>query len=210
MSSPARRPRLPRLDPRMLVGIVLVIASVVGVVLVVLSANRTVPVYAASGPLAPGDALDAERLALIEVPAGAGLELYLAPDRLPASAVVVTRPIGAGELVPLSALGEADRSLVPVDVPISGSAPGGVGIGAEVSLWAAEPGERPGSYATPRELVAVAHVVRLIEHDRMIGGGQLELELRVPEGQVASVLAAVTNGSRLHVVPRHSPMGEQP
>lgn len=199
--------RRARIDPRMLVGIVLVLASVTGVLAVVLLANRTVPVLAAREPIAAGDALDADRLAIVEVHVSDAVDLYLAPDRMPGTEVVVTRPIGAGELVPLSALGEADRSRASVVVPISGSTPGGVVPGAAVTLWAAAPSDRPGVYETPQQLVGDAQVVRTIEHDRMIGGGAVELELRVPADRVPTVLAAVTNGSRLHIVPDHQPPG---
>lgn len=209
MPATARR-RLPQLDPRMLVGIVLVLASIAGTAAVVLSANRTVVVLAAAAPIAPGEALDRDRLALVEVRESAGLDLYLTPESLPEGGAIVTRPVGAGEFVPLSAVGDADRSQSSVVVPISGSTPGGVAAGAQVSLWSAAPSERPGAYETPTELVAQAHVVRLVEHDRMIGGGQVELELRVPAEQVPTVLAAVTNGSRLHVVPLHSAPEERP
>lgn len=205
-----------RLDPRLLIGSILVVASVCGVIWVVSSANRTVSVYVASAPIAQGDPLTSQSLSIVEVPVSASNELYLTPEQfddsgfagLDGAAVISTRPIGEGEFLPLSAVGVADESSAPVVVTISGALPEHVSTGVTVELWAASPGERPGTYGAPVVLVQQAHVVRVLESQQLVNSGQVEVELRIPDADLAEVLTALTNGSRLHVVPVYRPVGE--
>lgn len=201
---PATSRRLPRPDARLIIGVLLVIASVVGVVAVVAGANRTVQVYAASGAIASGEVLTDDRLALVEVHANDAVGYYLTPETKPEGELIATRPIGAGEYIPRSAIGAADESFATVVVPISGSVPAGIGPGVAVTLWSSVPGEQPGTFTTPQALVQQAEVVRIVERDQVIATGEVELELRVPANQVASVLGDATNGARMHVVPLHT------
>lgn len=196
-----------RLDPRLLIGSLLVVASVLGVIWVVSSAKQTVTLYAAAVPIAQGDSITAETLSVLEVPVAPSNDLYLTPDQLGESSVISTRPIGAGELLPLSALGVGDDASAPVVVTISGALPENVVTGVAVELWAAAPGERPGTYGAPVVLVQQAQVVRVLESQQLVNSGQVEVELRIPDDDLAGVLTALTNGSRLHVVPVYRPVG---
>ncbi|MDJ1372548.1 SAF domain-containing protein [Gulosibacter molinativorax] len=197
-----------RLDPRLLIGCVLVVASVLGVIWVVSQAKQTVAVYVAAAPIAQGDAITEQSLSIVNVPISDSHELYLTPDRFDGSAVISTRPIGQGEYLPLSAIGAGDETSAPVVVTISGALPEDVGTGVAVELWAAAPGERPGTYNTPVALVQQAQVVRVLESQQLVNSGQVEVELRIPDTDLAEVLTALTNGSRLHVVPLYRPVGE--
>src|SRR5690606_13264936 len=94
-------------DPRLAVGIVLVGASVAGVVAIVTAADSTVTVYASGESLAVGDVLSAADLVATEVRLGGLDDGYLAPGDVPDDGLVVTRTIGAGELIPEGAVGEA-------------------------------------------------------------------------------------------------------
>ncbi len=100
----ARRRRF-ALDPRLLIGLLLVVGSVVGVVGIVSAADSRTLVYAAAGPLAPGDRIDGGDLVERSVALDGTDTLYLAPDDLPDGGLVVTQSVRDGELVPLSAVG---------------------------------------------------------------------------------------------------------
>lgn len=197
-----------RLDPRLLVGSVLVVASILGVVWVVSAAKQTVAVYVAAAPIAQGDAISTQSLSLVEVPVDRSNDLYLMPDGFTDGEVITTRPIGVGEFVPLSALGAGDAMSAPVVVSISGALPENVGTGIAVELWAAVPGERPGTYEAPGVVVQEAQVVRVLESQQLVNSGQVEVELRIPDSDLAEVLTALTNGARLHIVPVYQPVGE--
>jgi hypothetical protein len=116
-SPPARRTGVARRDLRLALGVALVVVSVVVGSRVLASADDRVAVWSVASPLAAGTTLAADDLVATPV----------AVDDLAAYAVTstdlvgrrTTRDLGAGELVPLSALaGEqpADRRLVTVPV----------------------------------------------------------------------------------------------
>lgn len=136
-SPPAVRLRAPGWrDPRLLLGIVLVAASVALGSTLVTSAGRTVPVYAAGQALVPGDALDAGALRVQQVRLGSAGDQYLRADEPLPEGLVLTRVVGAGELVPLAALaGETDLGSRPVAITPGGAPPSGLAAGSTVDLW---------------------------------------------------------------------------
>ena len=187
-------------DARFLLGILLIAASVAGVWFVVTAARQTAPVYAAARTIVPGQALTAEDLRQVDVALGPVGDAYLAAGGL-AERMVAMRTIEAGELVPLDAVGDADRARTTnvvvrsaVDVPAS------VDPGASVEIWAA-PLREPGEYDAPRILVAEATVVSVTRDEAIMGGGSAALELVIPRADVAATLAAMADESALSVVP---------
>ncbi|MFD2759150.1 CpaB family protein [Gulosibacter faecalis] len=190
-----------RIDPRLVIGIVLVLGSIAGVVGIVQAAAQTTTVYAVKSAVAAGDALSADALTPVEVSAATPTDLYL--TEVGDGDFIATRPIGAGELVPLTALGDADTSMAAVVVTIPGELPAGVTTGSTVELWSASPGERMGTYSAPTVIVAEAQVVRVIESDDFVATSQVDVELRIPDSEISTVMSATSNGARLQLVPLH-------
>lgn len=196
-----------RIDPRLVIGVLLVVIAMVGAVSTVLSVQRTQTVFALSQPVASGQVIPAEALIPVSVTDDERVSLYLAPGNRPEGELTATRPIGAGELVPLSGIGDADTSLTTVVVPLTGSLQQQIGVGSGVELWAAMPSDRPGEFAAPEVLAPATQVVRIIEQERMVGAGEREIELLVPARILPTVLSAVANGAQLMVVPTSRPVG---
>jgi hypothetical protein len=197
----ARRRRVP-FDPRVLIGILLVLASVGGVVAVVTANDRTVPVYAAAQPLVPGTRITPDAVRVARVRLGVAEGRYLAAP-LPQDGVVVTRSVAEGELVPLSALGAAASVTdVSVVVPLTTKPAATVGPGSVVDLWAAAKATGSGEKAPPPHvLVSAATVVRLVTATGLIAterGATLDVEL--PREDVAAVLQAVADGESVSAV----------
>ena len=90
------------LDPRLLIGLALVVASVAGVVALLSAVDESVAVLAAGEDLSPGDRIQARDLVPVEVRLDAAARHYLLPGDLPAGGLVVTRSVGEGELVPVA------------------------------------------------------------------------------------------------------------
>lgn len=197
----ARPPRRARWgDVRFLLGILLIAASVAGVWFVVSSSRQTVPVLAAAHTIVPGQAVTDSDLRVVEVALGQVGEAYVTPASIVEGAVAV-RTIPAGELLPASALGDADASRTTSVVLRSASdVPASVEAGAVVEVWAAPLVER-GTYDTPRILVADATVAAVTRDDSMMGGGAATLEIVIPRADVAAVLAAIADDSALSAVP---------
>src|SRR3954464_15273194 len=100
-SAPAARLKKPSWkDPRLLTGILLVLASVAGATALVSSADQTVPMLAAREQIAVGSALTAADFVVVDARLGDLEGAYLrAADPLPANAVA-TALLRPGELVP--------------------------------------------------------------------------------------------------------------
>ena len=86
----------------------LVAGSVAGVLAIVSAADDSITVLAAPAALAPGDRVGESDLEVRSVRLDLSADRYLVPGDVPAEGVVVTRAIGAGELVPVDAVGEVD------------------------------------------------------------------------------------------------------
>jgi hypothetical protein len=162
-------------------------------------------VYTARHTLTVGDHLTKTDLVETRVRLGGAADLYLSPTV--ALGLLVTQTILAGELVALSAVGEAAGELttsVVVDVP--GRLASRVVSGSVVDIWSAR-ATGPGEYAPPTILVAQAVVVRIVIPTGIIAAdnGQ-SVELLVPKANVADVLEAIMNGDALAIVPVNTPV----
>jgi hypothetical protein len=196
----SRRPRRPWADVRFAVGLLLIAASIAGVWAVVAVSRRTEPVYVASHTIVPGERLDADDLAVVDVALGRIDGTYLTPGTA-LSGMVSSRTIPAGELVPHDAVQpERDGRTTTVVVQSSAEVPSGVRTGTHVEVWVAEHTES-GAYEAPDILVADAVVASVSRDDSMLGGGAASLELVIPRADVADALAAIAAEDAISVVP---------
>jgi hypothetical protein len=200
MTSPQRK-RI-WFDPRLAIGLVLIVASVAGVLGIVSSADASVSVLTARGALAPGDRIDESDLIETSVRIAEGGDLYLVPGDVPAEGLIVTKAVGKGELVPASAVGStAATRFASVVVTVNGQLPSAVQSGATVDVWAARKGELS-SFGAPSVIVSGATVVRVIESQGLVSSGETAtLELLVPRTRIARLLEAIANADALSVVP---------
>ncbi|WP_308121943.1 SAF domain-containing protein [Actinotalea ferrariae] len=202
-------------DPRLLVGLVLVAASVALGAWAVGAAGRTVPVYAAVGSLVPGEVLDADSVEVREVRLGAAGPAYLSADEPLPDGLVVQRTVAAGELVPRSALSAVDELAVrPVAVAVPGVLPEGLVAGSAVDLWfvpedatavPAGAGSSEGAAPTPPrgpyELAAGLTVAEVAKPEGAFAvGGTTTVHVLVPVDRLTEVLAATAAEGDVQVV----------
>lgn len=195
-------------DPRLGVGVLLVAVAVVLGSWAVSSASQTVDVFATDTPLTPGDTLSVESLRPQAVRPDGLEDAYLpVADGLPADSVV-TRVVGAGELVPATAVGgAAEIELRPVVLDLDPVAAAGVRKGATVDLWLTEPAgiggvEEVEARAEPTLLAAGLVVAGLVDSDSIFAGtGGSAVQVLVPQGELPEVLAARSGGGAIVVVP---------
>lgn len=201
------------IDPRLIIGVGLVVASVAGVLGVVQAADRRVTVYAANSTLAPGDHVGADDLLARRVALDAAAGLYLGEGDLPDEGLIATAVVRAGELVPLSALGTtggADATTIVLQLAGRVSSP--VEAGARVDVWASN-GESidpstglAGATLPPVVLAPDALVTRVLRPEGIVSSGDGEaVELLVPRARVARLLQAIADGDALAVVPAGIP-----
>ncbi|MGI4895402.1 MAG: hypothetical protein ACRYF3_09835 [Janthinobacterium lividum] len=191
-------------DPRLLVGLVLVLGSVALGARTVTAAQSTTGVYALASAVGAGSALTVADLRVVQVhlddtTTGA---YVLARGGLEPNWVVL-RGMPAGELLPRSAIGHAsDLTARPVTVHLEGATPDGVGVGSLVDVWVSWPGAQPGVTQRPELLVEAAEVSAVQTGSAGLSartGG--DVSVLVPQGVLPDVLQAVTGDAGIALVP---------
>lgn len=201
MTSPPRARRAFWSDIRFLIGIALVVLSIAGVWLIVSSARETTPILQADRTIAQGEALVSDDFRVVEVSLGAVSESYLAPQDLQPG-MVAARTLADGELLPTTATGDAQSArTTSIVVESSVGIPESVTVGTALELWFAPPVEDGEGFEAPRILVANVVVASIPEVDGMLAQQSAALELVIDRSDVADVLAAITSGAALSVVP---------
>ena len=181
-----------------MLGLVLVAASIAGVVGLIATLDRSQAVYVAFRPIASGEVITEADLTVEQLSLGRSAKHYLLPDG-EFSPVRTTRPIFAGELVPLRALGLEQGDLVNTVVTVTGPIPAELSAGALVDVWAAASGSQQ-SEDPARMIATEAEVVALRDAAGFASQSASEIELRVPRGKLPDLLAAVARGEFVTVV----------
>jgi len=190
-----------RFDPRLVIGVVLVAASTTGVWALVTGLDDAVEVYTVRETAVPGTRLTAADLSVESVRLGPLVDGYLVPGDVPDAGLVVLRTVESGELVPVSAVDDADRTgLATVVVPSRAALPTGLAAGSRVDVWSARLVER-GEYEPPAVLVPAAEIAAVQQPEGMVASGGPSVELLVPRERVAALLEALAAGDAIDLVP---------
>ncbi|WP_029291858.1 hypothetical protein [Cellulomonas sp. HZM] len=187
-------------DPRLLVGIAMVAASVLLGSWVVRSAQHTTPVLVARTTIVPGDRIEADDLVTADVQLAPGeLSHYL--RAAPAAGAVAVAVVREGELVPAAAVGAAqDVDVRSVAVPLARQTSNQVVVGAQVDVWFT-PGSNGGTPATPHQIAGPVVVAEIGSDGHGLGStGGRTVHLLVPTDHLAAVLAALASDGDVDVV----------
>ncbi|KAB7741846.1 hypothetical protein GA707_16660 [Nostocoides sp. F2B08] len=193
-------------DSRLLVGVLLVLASIALGSYLVARADDSVPMYAAAGPLTPGQSLDESAVVRVDVRLADGVAGYLPADEpLPAEGVVL-REVRSGELVPLSAVGTTDdAALSQVTIAVDATSAAALTSGTVVDVFVNLPvaGSVRDEYAGPERLLERVTVAAVDTSGRGLGGSGAGTAVRimVPVEQVPDLIAAVDLQAKVTVVP---------
>ncbi|PID52991.1 MAG: hypothetical protein CSB46_10745, partial [Micrococcales bacterium] len=129
-------------DPRLLIGLVLVAASVVLGARVVAANSDTELYLTAVHTLTPGTTVQEADLRSVHVNLGDAAERYLPATQVPPAGSIVVQTVREGELLPTQALGSAeDVRLRPLNLPVTGGSAEGMRPGDVVP--ADQGGRRP-------------------------------------------------------------------
>jgi hypothetical protein len=196
------------MDPRLVIGVLLVAASLAGVWFVVQQSSRTETAWAATRTLLPGEPIAAGDVEQVEVRLPQSQQHYLPASTDPVG-MVVASTIGAGEVLPVRTLGEAagtGRAAIVIDV--EGALPRAVQPGSLVDVWTAAPTDD--GYDAPTVLVDDAIVVGVVEDDGILASSAQQLELLVADDETSVLLEAVSSEHVLSVVPLAQPAEAAP
>jgi hypothetical protein len=188
-------------DPRLLLGLLLVLASVAGVVSLVGAADQTTEVYAAKGPIAVGERLTAENVNRVKVRLGDVEGHYVTAEAgLPVGMVAVQR-IGPDQLVPRDSLGKPDAlNRKPVAITIDEALPEQVAAGSRVDAWVALPDARNG-FSEPKLLLPGAEIAEVTPGSTALGSSRSTVVMvLVTDEQMPRLLGAQANKAKISVV----------
>jgi len=201
MTTPTRAGRAFWGDARFLIGVALVILSIVGVWLIVSSARQTTPVLQANRTITQGEALVSADFRVVEVSLGSVVDGYLAPQDL-VSGLIASRTLADGELLPTAAAAEAQSSRTThIVVESSVGLPENVGAGTSIELWYSPLIADGEGFDSPKILASDVVVASIPEASGMLSQRSATVELVIDRADVAAVLAAITGGAALSVVP---------
>ena len=205
-AAPAPRLKKPSWkDPRLLLGVLLVLGSVAGVGALVASQDQTTQVLAAAREIPVGTVLEPDDFDVVQVALG-GLEgTYLpASDPFPEDAVAGSL-IRRGELLAradITAATDLDRK--PLGLDVQTPLPSGIRAGDRVDVWASLPDGQNG-YGEPRRLLTAAEISELSVTESVIAGAAATRLLVLVEDQdLPALLGALSNQAKIAVVPNPS------
>ena len=196
------------LDTRLVVGVLLVLVSVLVGARVLAGADRSQLVWATNRALAPGSVLAATDLVPVRVRLFDSAERYLDAAEPAPAGYLVSRGLGAGELLPDDALRlpgvDVDVRLVTVLVEI-GHVPPDLVDGQQVDVWvtperadaapaAAAKGGGVDLSGAQVVLSAVTVATGPPEAGFSTGGASVPVVLQVPPADVARLLSATSLG----------------
>lgn len=195
----ARLPRRSWRDPRLVLGVALVVVSIVAVVVTVRLSDDRVWVWAAHDDLMAGTTLDADDLVAVPVQV-ADLDPYLTASAPVTPGAVVVRDVGAGELLTDVALREpgepGDVRVVTLPV-LRNQMPADLTAGDRVDVYLVERDGAGEPAGAPQEVLAAVSVASVDDDSGAFGGTSLEVgvALAVPDGDVAGLVAAQARGT---------------
>jgi hypothetical protein len=200
LSPPATRLAAPRwLDARLLIGVLLVLVAVVVGAKVVAEADDTQQVWAVTRDLAAGVTLEPGDVTArpVRLPGGAGR--YLAATGQVPTGFVLTRPVGAGEVLPAAAVAAPGASPTQrlVTVPVEPfHFPSDLSRGERVDLYVTPKSGPSGAVAAPRLVLERVVVGGLQERPSTLGGAAgVGVALSVPAADAADVVGAARSGA---------------
>ncbi|MFI7483308.1 SAF domain-containing protein [Kocuria sp. M1R5S2] len=189
-------------DPRLLTGLLLVLASVAGVTAVVAAADRTEPYLAAARDLEVGQAVGADDVVAVDVRLQEAAGLYVPADHAVAPGTVATQRVAEGQLLPGTSLGTADRlDRKPVAVEVAHALPAEAGPGAHVDVWVA--GQKPTGrgHEPARLLLPAAEIASVRDQETALGAGRgTVVHLLVTEEPMGDLVDALGNDARVTLV----------
>jgi hypothetical protein len=124
-------------DLRLIVGVVLVLASIGGGALVVAASGHTQRLWAVRHDIEPGIVLNPADLVAVSVRVPSGRDIYYSTATSVAGESV-TRRLAAGELLPRSALEDAPPR-TSVAIPLSADVAPRVKAGQRITVWVSTP-----------------------------------------------------------------------
>lgn len=190
-------------EPRLLIGLGLVAASIAATTAAVAYGDSTDAYVVAARELQVGETIGEDDLRRVDLRLEATGESYVSgAQELGEGAVVVDR-VAAGQLIPREAVGRAeDIDRRPLGIPLSTPMPAGTGSGDLVDVWVSQRERSGGQWSAPRQILAGAELAAIDESSGALGSQtEATAQVLVESDEVAPVVEALSRESRITLVP---------
>ena len=193
------------IDWRIVVGLVMVLAGGVGTLALVGWMDTTRPYLTLTTDVVEGQTLTSADVTVVDLHVRQGSVPYMtASDRELVEGARVTRSLGAGELIPLHALG-SPRALdsTTITMPLQAGGAPWLAPGARVDVWMS-PAIEQGLFGPPR-IVATQAVVSGVRSEEGFAADPsvVNVDIRVVQRDAPAIIGALANSFPLHVTPSH-------
>ena len=201
MAAGARLKRPSWKDPRLLVGVLLILASVVGVISLLGSADKTTEVFVAREAIAVGEKLTPDNVSRVKMRLGEVESHYITAESGMPDGVVAVQRIGKDQLLPRESLGAVDLlDRKPVAVTVQEALPEQAVAGTRVDVWVSMPDARNG-FAQPKLLLPGAEIAEVSPGSTALGSSKSTvLMVLVGDEHMPSLLGAQANEAKISVV----------
>lgn len=188
-------------DPRLLVGVLLVLVSIAGVIAIVGAADRTTQVYAAREDIAVGQVVTLADLSIVKVRLDDVESGYVTVEGGLNEGKVALQRVAKGQLVPRESLGQADAlNRKPVAISMEEELPGQAVPGARVDVWVAMPGSAS-AFEKPQLMLPGAEIAQVTAGSTTLGSSRATVVLvLVTDEQMPKLLGALANEAKVSVV----------
>lgn len=190
-------------DPKLLMGLLLIVISLVAVVGVINATNKTQTYYVANRDISVGDSVEPSDLKVVEVRLGEADGLYLAASEELNQSIHAKQHIQKGELISANALQEPDeQGRRQVAIVLDSTVASSFSAGDYADIWVSHQEENGTSYSAPIQVMQAAEISQINTEDSMIGStGKTAVQILVTDTALAEVLDAINNESKINLVP---------
>jgi hypothetical protein len=188
-------------DPRLLIGVLLVLGSVAGVIALLGSADRTTQVYSAREDIAVGQVVTEADLSIVKVRLDEVEPSYVTVEHGFAEGKVALQRVAKNQLVPQASLGSADAvDRKPVAIAMEEELPAQAVSGTRVDVWVAMPGSNQ-AFEEPRLLLPSAEIAGMTSGSSALGAAKTTVVMvLVTDEQMPKLLGAQANKAKVAVV----------
>lgn len=189
-------------DPRLVVGLLLVLTSIVAVVLLISALNRTDPYYVAAHDLSVGQRITEDDLVTVDVRLQDAASQYVSGGTELSENDVLVQRIPKGQLVPTAAVGtvdELDRS--PVGIALDTPLPAEASAGSRVDVWVADQKASGRGYESPRKLVPGAEISKIESTNSALASSTgTTVHVLATPAQIEPLVDALGNSAKVTLV----------
>ena len=192
-------------DPRLIIGIVLILGALLAGTMAVHLANRNERYYVAAQTLVVGSPIDPQKLKLVEMNPGQSGTNYLKVGQLSKDRTL-NRTVKQGELLPRSALSKEKAGMRSLVLNLGTELPAGTEKGDALELWQL-PASAHGSSDVEEQEYAQKLTGHAILRDirdpsaNVAARTKPSIEVVVDQQDLPAVLAAVGRNSQIVAIP---------